>query len=84
MTLRYLKLATAAAVIAALVPATAIAANHDTPGTPGDPNCFGQTMAYINEIEDELAGVNGVGNWADAIGLSVKEVKELVRTFCNP
>ena len=39
-------------------------------------------MAYLNEVEDELAGVNGVGNLARAIGLSVKDVKEIVDAFC--
>ena len=80
---RFLKPVIAMAVIGALVPGVAFAKNHDTPGTPGEPNCNGQTMAYINEVEDEFAGVNGVGNLARAVGLSVKEVKDIVDTaFC--
>ena len=56
--------------------------NHATPGTPGDKNCVGQTMAFL--AQSTAAGGPGIGNVASTNGLSVQEVKAIVDSFCNP
>jgi hypothetical protein len=60
--------------------------NHLTPGTPGEPNCVGQTMAFWAQAAKnfDLDAQPGVGNFADLFGLSNKELKALAQTFCNP
>jgi len=59
----------------------AIAAGHDTPGTPGTPNCQGQTIAYLNQAGKSV-GVHGLGNIADVTGMTVQQLHDLVETFC--
>ncbi len=59
----------------------ASAGPQDTPGTPGEKNCQGQTVAFLAQVGKE-AGEPGLGNLADFAGLSVKELQELVRAFC--
>ena len=62
---------------------TALAAseNQAEPGVPGDPNCVGQTMAYLAQVGTE-SGIHGIGGIADAFDLSVKEVKAIVSEYC--
>jgi hypothetical protein len=57
-------------------------ANHPVPGTPGEPNCEGQTTGFLAHASKEQLGEPGIGNLAKANGLSVKEVKEIIRAFC--
>ena len=68
----------AAALFGATVPATALAAppDHSMPGTPGEANCHGQTMAYFNFIikEARKSGAidfSGIGNLARNAELTV-------------
>jgi hypothetical protein len=72
--------ATAGAVTAIAVPAVAFgdSPKHSTPGTPGDANCVGQTMAYLAQLDDP----NGIGNLARIFNLSVQDVHAIVEQFC--
>ena len=56
--------------------------NHTAPGTPGEKNCVGQTMAFLAQAGKEALDAPGIGNLAAAAGLSVQEVKEIVEAFC--
>ncbi len=60
----------------------AIAGGHTAPGTPGTPNCHGQTMAYLNEAFKTTYQVNGIGNIADFANLTVKQVQDIVAAYC--
>ena len=73
------KLLAVAALLAA-TSAAAFAATQDTPGTPGDKNCAGQSMAYLAQGNE--TGARGIGNVASVTGLSVKEIKALVEAYC--
>ena len=46
-------------------------------GTPGDPNCAGQTTALY------ASGVPGIGPLAREEGLSVQRVQTIFRRFCD-
>jgi hypothetical protein len=57
--------------------------NHTEPGTPGDANCTGQTVAFLAQAGASLdPAVHGIGGIADLNELSVKEVKAIVAAFC--
>lgn len=61
---------------------------HLTPGTPGEPNCRGQTTAYLaqaskNEQEGIPEGFRGLGGVSRFFGLSVQEIKAIVDEFCT-
>jgi hypothetical protein len=73
-------IAVAGACVAAAIPAVALADSpkHSTPGTPGDANCVGQTMAYLAQLDDP----NGIGNLARVFNLSVADVHAIVEQFC--
>ena len=73
------------AVAFAVLVATAgvLAADHDTPGTPGTKNCIGQTNAYLAQAGVAAGAAHpGLGNLAKAAELTVKEVQAIVREFC--
>lgn len=55
--------------------------NHNAPGTPGEKNCSGQTMAYLAQLD--LGDSHGIGGLADLTGLSVKEIRTIVDDFCG-
>lgn len=76
-------LAAAALVAVVALPTAGTAKNHDEPGTPGEANCHGQTIAYLNEAAGDL-DIHGIGNLAKASGFSVQEVQAIVDEFCNP
>lgn len=61
--------------------AVAGSANHTEPGTPGEKNCVGQTMAYLAQV-GQPEGIPGIGNLAREADLSVKEVKAIVEEYC--
>jgi hypothetical protein len=70
---------TAAALAVGAAPA---GANHTAPGTPGTPNCEGETRAFVAQLSKEHLDEPGLGNFAKVVGLSVKEVQAFVRAFC--
>ena len=51
-------------------------------GTPGAPNCVGQTTAYVAQGNFLLPGP-GIGNWAKEAGLTVKEVHQGIVSYCT-
>ena len=67
------------AFVAALMLMASIAgstvAKQDEPGVPGEPNCFGQTTAFVAS--------NGLKKTTFA-GLSSQELKALIEEFCTP
>lgn len=75
------KVAIAAAALAVTMPFAA-SASQDTPGTPGDANCHGQTIAYLAQAYG-LFDINGIGNLAKAISWSVKDVQAYVDGYCG-
>jgi hypothetical protein len=50
-------------------------------GTPGTPNCQGQTTAYVAQFGKSV-DAQGVGNVARFFGLSTKELKAEVDAYC--
>jgi uncharacterized protein YjdB len=53
-------------------------------GTPGTPNCEGQTRAYVAQQLAAHADAPGIGNYAKLSGMTTKEVQALVRASCAP
>ena len=60
------------------------AADHATPGTPGDPNCHGQSAAFLAQLaKNSGADVKpGLGNLAKVFGVSVKDLQAQIDAFC--
>ena len=59
----------------------AFAATPTSPGTPGDPNCGGQTVAWYTHL---VPGTNGLGNLGRLLNLSLQEGRAIVQAYCNP
>jgi hypothetical protein len=57
-------------------------ASVTAPGTPGTPQCFGQTTAFIAQGNFLVPGP-GVGNFAKELGATVPEIHEFVASFCT-
>jgi hypothetical protein len=57
-------------------------AKHTAPGTPGAPNCVGQTMAFLAQGNWNQPGP-GIGNYASEAGITVKQVKADVEYWCT-
>lgn len=83
MLIKNAKVAAAAALITAASVSVSLAAGHGVPGTAGEPNCHGQTAAWANEVADLFNGVNGLGNLAKALGVSVKELQAAIDELCT-
>jgi hypothetical protein len=60
--------------------------NHTLPGTPGDPNCAGQSAAFLAQVGPTMTPPikPGLGNLAKALGISVQDIHDAIDTFCNP
>jgi hypothetical protein len=54
------------------------------PGIPGDPNCRGQSTAFLAQAGKNagVEGVRGIGGLARFAGLTVQEIKAIVDEFC--
>ncbi len=77
-----LSVALSGALLASMVGTAAAASpKHTEPGIPGSPNCVGQTMAYLAQLGGD-ADIHGIGNLANTVGLSVKEIKAIVAEYC--
>ena len=65
---------------------SASAAPTVAPGTPGEANCKGQTIAYLAQAaKNGLLGGDvgpGLGNLADAAGVSVQDIQAIAVAFC--
>jgi hypothetical protein len=67
--------------------APSFAANHTVPGIPGDPNCEGQSTAYLAQASKNgliPEGFRGLGGISRITGLTMEEIKAAVDAFCNP
>ena len=59
--------------------------DHSVPGTPGTPNCKGQTMAFLAQaaknglVDEAFRGIGGIARGADA---SAAQVVAVVDAFC--
>jgi hypothetical protein len=67
-------------------PRPSFAADHTMPGSPGEPNCRGQTTALVAQAGktgalDEVTS-NGVGGAARDLGFSTAELKAAVVIAC--
>ena len=60
--------------------AFAASPNQAAPGTPGDANCVGQTMAWLAQVGTSV-GLQGIGHVAPFFG-GVKELKAIVEAYC--
>jgi hypothetical protein len=76
------KIVTLAAIGGALLFAAPASAKQTEPGVPGQPNCVGQTNAYLAQAFKDGFGAPGLGNVADLTGLTVPEVHAIVEAFC--
>jgi len=57
-------------------------AGQATIGTPGVPDCAGQTTSSLAQLGDTL-GSPGLGGLAALTGMSVQQIKDAVRAFCD-
>ena len=57
--------------------------DSSTPGTPGTPNCFGQTRAFLNDLYRTNFDVSGLGNIARFNNTTVPNAQENVRNYCE-
>lgn len=60
--------------------------DHTSPGTPGTPNCRGQTMAYVAQLSKNgiiPEGFRGIGGVSDFTGLTNQQINEIVRNYCG-
>jgi hypothetical protein len=64
--------------------APASASDHTVPGTPGDPNCRGQSAAYLAQAGKNFfeGAFHGIGGLAVAAELSVKEIQGIIDDYC--
>jgi hypothetical protein len=75
-------LCTAAATGVLAMSGAALGAGHDTLGTPGTPNCRGQSIAYLDEVFKTAFQVNGIGGITDVVGLTVQQIQDVVNAYC--
>jgi hypothetical protein len=59
------------------------AQDHSVPGTPGAPNCEGQTTAYFAQVGQEF-GLQGIGHLANDFDLKAQDIKAIIKAWCNP
>lgn len=77
-----LSVALSGALLASLVGgASAASPKHAEPGTPGTPNCVGQTTAWIAQLGAEV-DIHGFAGVANALELSVQELKAIIEEYC--
>ena len=70
-------LLSAAALAMGAVPA---AAKQETPGTPFEPGCEGQSTAFL--AQSPMFGGPGFANAAKSMGMTPKELHALIREEC--
>lgn len=61
----------------------AFADSPTCPGTPGAPNCHGQTIAYLAQLGPTYGFAGGIGNLATEYGLTVQEIQASVDSYCG-
>ena len=56
----------------------------DAPGTPGDPNCRGQTTAFLAQLSKEALDAPGLGNYAKYFAnMSVQDIHAMAKKHCE-
>jgi hypothetical protein len=80
---RILALASTTALLLGAMTAPALAFGAE-PGTPGDPDCKGQTTAWVAQGFGGQVEARGIANIADLFGMTVGEVHATVDAFCDP
>jgi hypothetical protein len=82
--MRKMVLAVAFASLMATTGVLAASSNHELPGTPGEKNCIGQSIAYLSQVGVALGAAHpGLGNLVPiTVVSSVKEIQEVVRAYC--
>ena len=70
-------------VAATATPASAASDNHTTPGTFGEPDCVGQSIAYVTQGNSAFFGPgHGLGTFANAADRKAVDAVRLVMQFC--
>jgi len=85
------KLTAAAFAVGAVGLAAAPAlAGGSQPGTPGEPRCHGQTVAYLAQLAGSagISGANGLGGLARYLAangdsLSVPQLQQIADQYCT-
>ena len=67
---------------AAIATPVVASADQTAPGTPGDKNCVGQTMAFIAQNGLKRGLGPGIGNVAAQANVSVQDVKAFAEAHC--
>jgi hypothetical protein len=65
------------AMLAAVAAGPVAARDHEWSGEPGKANCTGQTTAYVAQYG------GGVAHFAPTLFDSVREIKEMIREYCD-
>lgn len=71
----------AAAAASAILLSTGSAAADLAPGTPGDPNCVGQTLSFV--ARNHAFGRTGIGGLVHYQGRTVSDLKAFVVSYCT-
>lgn len=74
-------LAAAAAAGAILLSTGSAAAADLAPGTPGDPNCVGQTLSFV--ARNHAFDTTGIGGLVHYQGRTVFDLKATIVAFCR-
>jgi hypothetical protein len=82
--MRNLVLPIAFAVLMAGSGVLAASDKHDGPGTPGEKNCKGQTIAWFAQFSPGVAAAHpGLGGLVAVTMLSVKEIQAAADAVCG-
>jgi hypothetical protein len=78
----------AALALVAVMFSTARADDHTSPGTPGSPDCRGQTIAWLAQMGKEghlmeSLQAMGLGGLARSNDVTVAEVHQIVDAICS-
>ena len=76
-------------ILSSVVGASA-AAGQTMPGTRGEPNCKGQTTAFLAQLFNNEGGQDpeefsrpGFGNFAKILNTSTQDLQDRIRDECN-
>lgn len=74
-----------ALIIAASAASAASAGEHLLPGTPGLPNCHGQTAAWLAQVAKTFGlekALRGLGQLARVGDFDVSQLQDSIRIYC--
>ncbi|MEP6602230.1 MAG: hypothetical protein ABJB49_10555 [Nitrospirota bacterium] len=82
--MKKITLAIATLIFCAASVAYAADSDHTTPGTPGQANCKGQTMAFFAQYgKNHNLPYRGVAGYAAAHGLTIAQVEAAADFHCS-